>query len=46
MTQRITGGNCHSYDEALCIIGEYVQITDHAAKGFHNKKKEKKAYER
>lgn len=24
---RITGGNCHSYDQALCIIGEYVNIT-------------------
>jgi len=46
MTQRITGGSCHSYDEALCIIGEYVQITDRAARGSHNKNKEKKAYER
>ena len=26
MTERITG--CGSYDEALCIIGEYVNITD------------------
>ena len=25
MTGRITG--CGSYDEALCIIGEYVNIT-------------------
>ena len=22
--------NSHSYDEALCIIGEYVEITDEA----------------
>ena len=26
MTERITA--CGSYDEALCIIGEYVNITD------------------
>jgi len=25
MVSRITGGNCHSYDEALCIISEYVE---------------------
>ena len=25
MTERVTG--CGSYDEALCIIGEYVNIT-------------------
>lgn len=28
MKQRITGGDCHSYDEALAVIGEYVNITD------------------
>ena len=27
MQERITGGGCHSYDEALNIIGEYVNIT-------------------
>lgn len=27
MWERITGGACNSYDEALCIIGEYVTIT-------------------
>ena len=25
MCDRITGGNCHSYHEALCIISEYVE---------------------
>ena len=28
MQQRITGGDCHSYYEALSVIGEYVNITD------------------
>ena len=27
MVQRITGGDCNSYSEALSIIGEYVNIT-------------------
>jgi len=27
MQERIMGGDCHSYDEALNIIGEYVNIT-------------------
>ena len=27
MQKRITGGDCHSYEEALSIIGEYVTIT-------------------
>lgn len=27
MQKRITGGDCHSYGEALSIIGEYVTIT-------------------
>lgn len=27
MQDRITGGDCHSYSEALNIIGEYVNIT-------------------
>ncbi len=27
MAQRITGGDCNSYSEALSIIGEYVNIT-------------------
>lgn len=46
MTQRITGGDCHSYGEALCIIGEYVQITDTASRETQTRKKEKNAYER
>lgn len=29
MQARITGGDCHSYDEALGIISEYVNITGH-----------------
>lgn len=28
MQKRITGGDCHSYYEALAVIGEYVNITD------------------
>lgn len=27
MRERITGGDCHSYSEALNIIGDYVNIT-------------------
>ena len=27
MRQRITGGECHSYEEALMIIADYVNIT-------------------
>lgn len=27
MRERITGGNCHNYYDALAIIGEYVNIT-------------------
>ena len=46
MTQRITGGDCRSYTAALCIIGEYVQITDSVSRESQTKKKEKNAYER
>lgn len=28
LTQRILDGECHSYSEALRLIGEYVEITD------------------
>ena len=28
LTHRIFSGECHSYGEALCLIGEYVSITD------------------
>ena len=28
LTHRIFSGECHSYGEALCLIGEYVTITD------------------
>lgn len=27
MRQRITGGECHSYEEALMVIADYVNIT-------------------
>lgn len=27
MMERVTGGNCHSYEEALMIIADYVTIT-------------------
>lgn len=46
LTSRIMGGECHSYGEALCLIGEYVTITgvnDHTRKK-HGK--EKDTYER
>lgn len=46
MIQRITGGDCRSYTAALCIIGEYVQITDSVSRESQTKKKEKNAYER
>ena len=46
MTQRITGGDCHSYGEALCIIGEDVQNTETASRETQTRKKEKNAYER
>ena len=28
LTHRIFSGECHSYGEALCLMGEYVTITD------------------
>ena len=46
LTSRIMGGECHSYGEALCLIGEYVTITgvnDHTRKK-HGK--ERDTYER
>ena len=27
MQQRITGGECHSYEEALMIIADYANLT-------------------
>ena len=46
MQSRIMGGSCHSYKEALGIIGEYVEtgLPDNNAN--KNKKKEKSTHER
>ena len=46
MCGRITGGNCHSYHEALCIISEYVETELPALQDQSKGKKEKHAYER
>ena len=46
MCDRITGGNCHSYHEALCIISEYVETELPALQDQSKGKKEKHAYER
>lgn len=35
MKQRIMGGDCHSYHEALAVIGEYVNITDQDGGSLH-----------
>jgi hypothetical protein len=47
MTERIMGGECHSYDAALAILTEYVQPTDILTEPQKSqKKKGKSAYER
>lgn len=46
MCDRITGGNCHSYHEALRIISEYVETELPALQDQSKRKKEKHAYER
>ena len=46
MCDRITGGNCHSYHETLCIISEYVETELSALQDQSKGKKEKHAYER
>lgn len=46
MCYRITGGNCHTYHEALCIINEYVETELSALQNQSKGKKEKHAYER
>ncbi len=44
MLERITGGSCHSYAEALRIISEYVEPTDSLTERDHrNKNHHKKA---
>lgn len=46
MCDRITGGNCHSYHEALSIISEYVETEVPIPQKPSKEKKEKNAYER
>lgn len=46
MCGRITGGNCHSYHEALSIISEYVETELPVPRNPSKEKKEKHAYER
>ena len=48
MTQRIMGGECHSYEAALAILTEYVQPTDILTEPHQKstKKKARNAHER
>ena len=46
LTHRIFSGECHSYGEALCLIGEYVTITDIGDYNHNRRGKEKDSYER
>ena len=47
VTERIMGGECRSYEEALAILTEYVQPTDILTESQKSqKKKGKSAYER
>ena len=46
LTHRIFSGECHSYGEALCLIGEYVTITDVNDRNYSHHGKEKDSYER
>lgn len=46
MQSRIMGGNCHSYEEALGIISEYVETELSGSILTQNKKKENHAHER
>ena len=46
LTHRIFSGECHSYGEALCLIGEYVTITDIGDYNHSRHGKEKDSYER
>ena len=46
LTHRIFSGECHSYGEALCLIGEYVTITDIGDYNHNRRGKEKDNYER
>ena len=46
MQDRIMGGDCRSYEEALGIIGEYVETGLPPAAAKENQKKEKRTHER
>ena len=46
MQNRIVGGACHSYEEALGIISEYVETELSVDIAEKNKKKEKHTHER
>ena len=46
LTHHIFSGECHSYGEALCLIGEYVTITDIGDYNHNRRGKEKDSYER
>ena len=46
MQNRIMGGDCHSYEEALGIISEYVETELSGSVPTKNKNKEDHTYER
>ncbi len=46
MQERIMGGSCHSYEEALGIISEYVETELTGSIPTKNKKKENHAHGR
>ena len=46
LTSRILSGECHSYGEALYLIGEYVTITDINDHTINRHGREKERYER
>lgn len=46
LQNRIMGGDCHSYEEALGIISEYVETELSVDIAEKNKKKEKHTHER
>ena len=46
MQDRIMGGDCRSYEEALGIISEYVETGLPPADAKENQKKEKRTHER
>ena len=46
MQNRIMGGDCHSYEEALRIISEYVETELSPSISANNKKEENPTHER